>query len=174
MVRPRSSRLVLGADAQTLSWSYVLADFPYLAASTTEQARLLDVGSGVDVLRANVLKVSHHGSKHGVNLELVERMEPDVTLISSVPGGGKYGFPHDVAQELIREALEATTSGQPRTDDAGLSIFYTADRTDGAPGRPLGSIGVVLRAGVGTIWRFGDKPDDEIDLTAAQRWAAAP
>ena len=38
-----SMALILGADAQTLSWSYVLTDFPYLAASTTEQARLLDV-----------------------------------------------------------------------------------------------------------------------------------
>ena len=60
---------------------------------------LLESGPGCDMLRANVLKVSHHGSKHGVNLELVERMAPDLTLISSVPGKGKYGFPHTVAQD---------------------------------------------------------------------------
>ncbi len=170
MVRPRSSRLVLGADAQTLSWSYVLTDFPYLAASTTEQAKLLDVGSGMDVLRANVLKVSHHGSKHGVNLELVERMAPELTLISSVPGKGKYGFPHDVAQALIREALEATTSGQTRRSDAALSIFYTADIEDGAPTRPLGTIGVILRKSAWTMWRFGDRPGDEVDLARGRRW----
>jgi hypothetical protein len=170
MVRPVSSRLVLGADAQTLSWSYVLTEFPFLAASTTEQARLLDVGSGSDILRANVLKVSHHGSKHGVNLELVERMAPNLTLISSVPGKGKYGFPHDVAQALIREAREATTSGQPRTSDAALSIFYTADVDDSSPARPLGTIGVVLRKGNWTMWRFGDRPGDDVDLTRGQRW----
>ncbi|HEU4919962.1 MAG TPA: hypothetical protein VFT20_09490 [Candidatus Limnocylindrales bacterium] len=174
MVRPRASRLVLGADAQTLSWSYVLTDFPYLAASTTEQARLLDVGSGVDVLRADVFKVSHHGSKHGVNLELVERMRPGVTLISSVPEQGRYGFPHDVAQALIREALESTTSGGTRSDDARLRIFYTADRDDSPTARPLGTIGVVLRRDERQVWRFGDEPDDPVDLGAGRRWLELP
>lgn len=174
MVRPRASRLVLGADAQTLSWSYVLTDFPYLAASTTEQARLLDVGSGVDVLRADVFKVSHHGSKHGVNLELVERMRPGVTLISSVPEQGRYGFPHDVAQALIREALESTTSGGTRSDDARLRIFYTADRDDSPSARPLGTIGVVLRRDERQVWRFGDEPDEPVDLGAGRRWLELP
>jgi len=173
MIRPDASRLVLGADAQTLSWSFVLTEFPYLAASTTEQAKLLDVGSGVDVLKADLLKVSHHGSKHGVNLELVERMRPGLTLISSVPEGGKYGFPHEVAQALIREALEATTSGQPRTSDAGLSILYTADQDDGSPAAALGSIGVVLKGGVRSVWRFGDTAGRKINLQNARRWLDA-
>lgn len=170
VVRPDASRLVLGADAQTLSWSYVLTDFPYLAVPTTDQGRLLDVGSGVDVLRANVFKVSHHGSKHGVNLELVERMRPDLTLISSVPEKGHYGFPHDVAQSLIREALESTTSGQSRSADAGLRIFYTADRDDASPSKALGTIGVVLRRGDAEVWRFGDRPGDRVNLDRGRRW----
>ena len=172
MIRPTSSRLVLGADAQTLSWSYVLTEFPYLAASTTAPARLLDVGSGSDVLRADVLKVSHHGSKHGVNLELVERMLPDLTLISSAPNSG-HGFPHDVAQAVIREALEATTSGQSRSTDAGLSILYTADTDDSAPTVPLGSIGVILKGGVQSVWRFGDTPGRKINLAKGRRWLGA-
>lgn len=173
MIRPDSSRIVLGADAQTLSWSFVLTEFPYLAASTTEQAKLLDVGSGQDVLRTDVLKVSHHGSKHGVNLELVERMKPGLTLISSVPEGGKYGFPHDVAQALIREALESTTSGQARTTDAALSILYTADVHDGPAPVALGSIGVILRGGRRSVWRFGDTPGKKIDLAKGRRWLGA-
>lgn len=172
LVRQRSSRLVLGADAQTLSWSFVLSDFPYLSVPVSEQGRLLDVGSGVDVLRADLLKVSHHGSKHGVNLELVERMAPGLTLISSVPERGSYGFPHTVAQELIREALQATTKGTTqRSDDADLNLFYTADKDDASPSRPLGSIGVLLRKGEWSLWRFGDRPSDRIDLAKAQRWA---
>jgi hypothetical protein len=172
IVRPKSSRLVLGADAQTLSWSYVLSDFPYLSVPTSEQGRLLDVGSGVDALRADVLKVSHHGSKHGVNLELVERMSPGLTLISSVPGPGKYGFPHTVAQELIREALQATAGSNnvTRSDDADLNIFYTADTVDGA-NTPLGTIGVVLRKGDWTMWRFQDRADQPVDLANAVRWS---
>jgi hypothetical protein len=172
IVRPKSSRLVLGADAQTLSWSYVLSDFPYLSVPTSEQGRLLDVGSGVDALRADVLKISHHGSKHGVNLELVERMSPGLTLISSVPGPGKYGFPHTVAQELIREALQATAGSNnvTRSDDADLNIFYTADTVDGA-NTPLGTIGVVLRKGDWTMWRFQDRADQPVDLANAVRWS---
>jgi hypothetical protein len=173
IVRPRSSRLVLGADAQTLSWSFVLSDFPYLAVPVSEQGRLLDIGSGVDALRADVLKVSHHGSKHGVNLELVERMAPALTLVSSVPGPGKYGFPHTVAQELIREALQATAGSNTavtRSDDADLNLFYTADTDDGSPGRPLGTIGVTLTKGKWTMWRFGDRVDQPVDLTQGVRW----
>ena len=173
VIRPDSSRIVLGADAQTLSWSFVLTEFPYLAASATEQAKLLDVGSGVDTLRADVLKVSHHGSKHGVNLELVERMKPALTLISSVPEGGKYGFPHEVAQGLIREALWSTTSGQAPRSDAELSILYTADRDDANPAKPLGSIAVILRGGERTVWRFGDTPGKDVNLAGARRWLGA-
>jgi hypothetical protein len=103
---PKSATLVLGADAQTLSWSFVATDFPYLAASGTEQARAIAAATGnKDLLSADVLKVSHHASKHGVNLELIERMHPAVTIISSTSAGKAYGFPHSVSQMLIREAL---------------------------------------------------------------------
>jgi hypothetical protein len=174
LVRQRSSRLVLGADAQTLSWSYVLSDFPYLSLPVTEQGRLLDVGSGVDTLAADVLKVSHHGSKHGVNLELVERMAPGLTLVSSVPEKGKYGFPHTVAQELIREALQAMAGGKikERSPDAKLNLFYTADEDDAAPDpKRLGTIGVTLRKGDWTMWRFGDSPGRNVRFEDARRWA---
>jgi hypothetical protein len=150
-----------------------MSDFPYLSVPVSEQGRLLDVGSGVDALRADVLKVSHHGSKHGVNLELVERMAPALTLVSSVSGPGKYGFPHTVAQELIREALQATAgsnSAVTRSDDADLNLFYTADTDDGNPAKPLGTIGVLLTKGTWTMWRFGDRADQPIDLTKGVRW----
>jgi beta-lactamase superfamily II metal-dependent hydrolase len=39
-----------------------------------------------------VLKVSHHASKHGVNLELVERIKPALTLVSSVAAAGRTAF----------------------------------------------------------------------------------
>jgi hypothetical protein len=101
-------------------------------------------------------------------------MKPDLTLISSVPERGQYGFPHDVAQELIREALESTTSGQGRSPDAGLSIFYTSDQDDEQPPRPLGTIGVVLRRGDWRMWRFGDAPGDPVDLARGRRWLGLP
>lgn len=167
--RGRTSALVLGADAQTLSWSYVLTEFPQLHASHSAAAKAIAAALGTDLLRAHVLKVSHHGSKHGVNLELIERIAPKLTLISSVGGSGSYNFPHTIAQELIREACEPTTSsGRPRSDDVDLDIFYTSDTDDA--GAELGTVAVVIRPnGNRTIWRFGDRPADAIDFSRARR-----
>lgn len=169
--RTKSATLVLGADSQTLSWSYVLTDFPYLAHSGSEVAKALRAAGGDwDALRADVLKVSHHGSKHGVNLELIERVLPKFTLISSSAGGGTYRFPHAVTQEVIREALHpSTTSGAPHPEDWELGIFYTCDTDDNDA--PCGTIAAVLNPGRTTLWRFGDRPPDDVDLSQARRWA---
>jgi beta-lactamase superfamily II metal-dependent hydrolase len=166
----RAASLILGADAQTLSWAYVLADFPFLRKSETPAAKAIAAAQGnVDLLRSQVFKVSHHGSKHGINLELIERINSKLTLVSSVGGGGEFNFPHSVAQELIREALDPTTSNpRDHPSDFDLGIFYTAD-TD--PQGPLGSIALVLSPTSCTMWRFGDRSADPIDLTRARKWA---
>ena len=114
----RIQGLLLGADAQTASWGRVMTDFPELRPSESPVAKALRMALGADPLRAQVFKVPHHASKHGVSLELVELIEPDLTLISSAGGGGKYNFPHTVAQESVHEALEASRldgqTAQPR------------------------------------------------------------
>jgi hypothetical protein len=174
IVWPPTSSIILGADAQTLSWSYVLTDFPYLAASQSEVAKALKAATGGDPLRSNVLKISHHCSKHGVNLELVERISPAFTLISSLGTGGSYGFPHSVAQELIREALDATTkSGRAHPPDWKLRIFYTSDLEDTPPtSQALGSIALVMGSGKKPrMYRFGDRPTDLVKLDNGRRWA---
>jgi hypothetical protein len=52
--RPRTQSLVLGADAQTLSWSYVATDFPYLQPSRSAVAQALRLATGTDLLRTDV------------------------------------------------------------------------------------------------------------------------
>jgi hypothetical protein len=166
----RSASLILGGDAQSLSWAYAVADFPFLRKSDTPAARAIAAAqANVDLLKSQVLKVSHHGSKHGVNLELVERIGPRLTLVSSVGGGGEFHFPHTVTQELVREALDPTTDNpRPHPSDFELGIFYTADAD---PQGPLGSIALVLNPATCTMWRFGDPPGGPIDLTKARKWA---
>ncbi len=162
--------LILGADAQTLSWSFVGADFPYLHASESAAAKILRMATGGDPLRGDVFKVSHHGSKHGVNLELVARIDPSITLVSSVADRGAYNFPHSVAQELIREALHPTTkSREAHPPDYELKIFYTCDVLEDSK-EPLGSFALVISKGKREMWRFGDDSKDPIDLTKAKRW----
>lgn len=161
----RPQALILGADAQSLSWSQVLLDFPELRPEDSPVAKYLRMALGANPLSASVFKVAHHGSKHGVNLELLELIDPDVSLVSSVGGGGKYHFPHTVSLEAIREGLQATTSGQTRKKDWDLGLHFTSGvDTDGVV---LGSIAVVLSTSGRKrhVWRFGDRSDQDVDLT---------
>jgi competence protein ComEC len=164
----RTRKLILGGDAQTLSWAHVLADFPKLEPDASPIARRLKLALGTSPLAADVLKVSHHGSKHGMSLELIEALEPSVSLFSSVGGGGEFGFPHTVAQECVREGLEATTSGQDRSRDWKLGIHYTGGKD--SAGSALGSIALVIPpAGRRVdVWRFGDLPGAPVELGRAR------
>ena len=140
-----------------------------MLAASGSAAAAIKAATGSDPLRSQVLKVSHHASKHGVNLELVERIKPALTLVSSVAGGGSYRFPHTVTQELIREAIEPTTSsGNPHAPDWELGIFYTSDTT--TTGTRLGSFAVVVGPGQTTAWRLLDSTTGAIDLGVAPRW----
>lgn len=171
----RTQALLLGGDAQTASWGRVMADFPELRPRESPVAKALRMALGSDPLKAQVFKVPHHASKHGVSLELVELIDPDLTLVSSAGGGGKYNFPHTVAQESVREALEAMAlRGGERSKDHDLGIHYTC-ASDSA-GAPLGSLAIVISqtGDKRNIWRFGDRPRERIDLQQARLYQAPP
>ncbi len=164
---PRPWSLILGADAQTRSWSHTTTEFPQLhRGHNAALYRGLAEARGRDYLAAEILKVSHHASKHGINTELIERIRPQVTLISSVGGGGRYGFPHALATQAIAEALAPTArSGSTPPVDADLGIHYTGGHAK--DGTPLGSIALLVPPKRGArlvMWRFGDAPRDEVDL----------
>ena len=168
---PKPWSMILGADAQTRSWSHVSAEFPELFRGANASVyRSLAQARGRDYLAAEILKVSHHASKHGINIELVERIKPQVTLISSVGGNGRYGFPHALATEAIAEALAPTARfGRKPAVDADLGIHYTGGCT--SDGAALGSIALQIPAKRGSrlvMWRFGDAPRDDIDLAGGR------
>jgi hypothetical protein len=167
---PNTTALILGADAQTTSWAFVETDFPKLRTDDNTAAKAIKAATGSDSLRAKVLKVSHHGSKHGVNLELVERIAPALMLVSSTAHGPKHHFPHLLAQEALREAKDSVAgSGVPRDrKDWELGILYTSDSEDN--GTPLGTIAVVMGRGRATVWRFGDDTDDDTDLSQGRKF----
>ncbi len=165
--------LVLGADAQTTSWAQATVDFPELhRGANVALFDQLRKAMGPDPLQAQVFKVPHHASKHGLNLELVERIAPSVSLISSVAGGGKYNFPHQLALESLREGLEATaSSGKPHRPDHELGIHSTF--AVDSEGRALGSIALMVSPRKGSsirMWRFGDRRRDPIDLDQAREY----
>lgn len=163
-------RLILGGDSQTLSWGKVLDDFATVESTKFPAGEALRQVAYPDPLKAEVFKVPHHGSKHGVNIELVEAIDPGLSLISSVPGGGEYNFPHILAQEAVREALDPVSStDRKHKEDWVLGIHYTGARDE--DGKPLGTIALVIPpTGKITMWRFGDKPDVDVDLKSARRY----
>jgi hypothetical protein len=179
---PTYQTLILGADAQTLSWSQALVDFPQLGPQETAVTKALRKARGTEPLRADVFKVPHHGSKHGLNLELAEAIHPAVSIVSSVHDSGRYGFPHTVSQEALREAIDPITSkppGSPHEDDSKLRILYTGSREargdDADPKKPLGTVALLVGpGGRREIWRFGDDVEDEIDLGRGRRVRAEP
>jgi hypothetical protein len=169
-LRGKTRTFLLGADSLLASWAYVLTDFPEIDPRTGPLAEELERELGPDALGAEVFKVPHHASKHGLNLGLVEAVAPSLSLVSSVGGGGKYNFPHTVTLEALREGLEATTlKGTPHSPDHELGIHYTAAR-DGRGA--LGSIALVVSptGRKRELWRFRDGPDDEISLARACRF----
>jgi competence protein ComEC len=76
-----------------------------------------------DELRAEVLKVGHHGSSTSTSDAFLAAVHPDVAIIS-VGAGNKYGHPSlDVLRALSQFGAQVL-----RTDEAGTVIV----RTDGA------------------------------------------
>lgn len=178
--KPTRERLLLGGDAQTSSWSHVEVDYPTLKMDHDPRHRALGQANGIEPLGAEIFKVPHHLSKHGLNLELVERIGPYLSL-ASLNTPGKYRFPHEVAIEQLREAIESTATGrrQRTASDAHLGIFTTADTLEGAPTTALGTIAVRIRPGAQRltdryrIWRLQDATKQPITpqtLTDALRY----
>jgi hypothetical protein len=169
-LRGKTRTLLLGADSLLDSWAQVLVDFPEIHSEKASVAGAIREAVGPDALDAEVFKVPHHASKHGLNLGLVEAVDPKLSLISSVGGGGKYNFPHAVTLETLREGLEPTTlSGAEHKPDHELNIHYTAARD---PRGPLGSIALVMSptGRKREVWRFRDLPNQDIDLESAWRF----
>jgi hypothetical protein len=146
-------------------------DFPDLPPGNNAAARELRAALGRDYLKADVFKLSHHVSKHGVTLELVERVSPSITLVSSVGRRGKHNVPHHVAIESTREALQPTTTRSTRRrPDEDLGIHYTGARLDTPEHPALGTIGIVVRPGRAAprLFRFFDGAEDAIELASAR------
>lgn len=177
LVRRKTRRLLLGADAQFTSWAQATVDFPNLEQEYNPVlARELRSATGGDYLKADLMKVSHHGSKHGVNIELLERVAAPTVLVSSLSGGGKYNFPHLLAMEAVREARQpSTTSSADREPDYALGVHITGGRLES--GEEMGSIAAVIGSS-GTapirLFRFFDARDADIELHKAREARKVP
>lgn len=183
-VTTSSRTMILGGDAQTDAWGQVIQEFPHLDRDPKNWVRQIGGGTGAQPLACDLFKVSHHASKRGINLELLERLGdrsggagpskgPRWLISSCSTGAGSgYGFPHLVTQELMREVRDpkAQLGGVHKGDDE-LGIHYTS-QVLAASGEPAGSIAYVARAdGSDDVYRLCDDVEEPVDLARARRAA---
>ena len=111
--------IVLGGDAQFLSWSKILEEYPNYVKTENPDQRIQATES-FNPLDCQVLKVSHHGSKHGTTLECVEVLDPEHAVVSC-SGSSAYGFPHEIALLSLKEKTDRilltdyATGGKPKS-----------------------------------------------------------
>ncbi len=130
------SVIILGADAQFDSWGKVLEEFPHYVRTSNPEQRI-QVERSFNPLNCQVLKVSHHGSKHGTALEYVEVLDPEHAIVSC-SGSSSYGFPHEIAELSLREKVER------------YRMYYTDYRMpaeDGLPPRDRSGTTVIVSRG---------------------------
>lgn len=75
-------------------------------------------------LRADVLKVPHHGSRRSSTPPFVEAVRPRFALVSCAPGN-RYGFPHAEALARWRDAgaeIVETVAGAARFLSDGRTV----------------------------------------------------
>lgn len=93
------------------------------AEAQTEQ-RLL----GKDVeLKANIIKIAHHGSKYATSEEFIRRVKPEAAIISD-GAWNRYGHP---AQSVL-DRLKAANARVYRTDLQGEITISTKGKADSA------------------------------------------
>ena len=127
----RTSSIILGGDAQFDSWGKVLEEFPHLER-TDDDERKVHIPHSYNPLNCQVLKVSHHGSKHGTALEYVERLSPSDAIVSCAQQS-QYGFPHEIARLSLEDEVDSqriyfTDYGSPGHPRSGTTIAVTTGR----------------------------------------------
>ena len=75
-------------------------------------------------LKANVLRVSHHGSNTGSTMEFLQAVQPEYAVISVGKDNG-YGHPHTEVLERLNEIGAKVL----RTDELGTIVFQSDGNT---------------------------------------------
>lgn len=110
-VKHGNSYVILAADAEFASWGKSTEEFP-----RRERVNFYHDALGLsereetsDQLKCDLLRLSHHGSKHGTSLEYLERLDPNRVVISC--GSDQWyqqhlsnwrgDFPHPLTSETL-------------------------------------------------------------------------
>jgi competence protein ComEC len=147
-----NSYAIIAGDAEFASWGKATEEFPRMHGINyhSDALGLSERRETADQLKCNVLRVSHHGSKHGTSLEYLERLNPAHIVIpagssawyqANIPDWDGY-FPHplttqnlNVLNPLIATHVTGVTGNIIFKYSGGWSpreISYILDRADEA------------------------------------------
>ena len=130
------SHVILAADAEFASWGKVTEEFPRKQSIDffEDAIGLAERNETADQLKCDLLKLSHHGSKHGTTLEYLERIEPNRVVITAGDRNWYLAnqapwvdlFPHNLVQQILsvlNSNLQIFTSGV----DGNLIFKYSGN-----------------------------------------------
>jgi competence protein ComEC len=101
---------ILAGDAPFDSWGKIVEEFPRSSKITFHTNASVTRSEGNNQLNCQLLKVSHHGSKHGTSLEYLEKLTPTHFMVTCAaktwyennePRWGSE-WPHDLTQRAIK------------------------------------------------------------------------
>jgi len=148
-VQYKKATAILTGDAQFDSWGKIAEEFPRTKKITYFKEALVSRSEGTNQLKCQLLKVSHHGSKHGTSLEYLEKLKPKYFMITCAdqswymqhkPGWG-IQWPHQLTKDII---YEASNTAQVHQSNKDKNVIYTLsgkrvkepEFIDDSPGEP--------------------------------------
>jgi competence protein ComEC len=97
------------------------------ARTQSESAMLL----GANILKADVLKVAHHGSSSSTAPDFLKAVSPKYAVIE-VGAGNDYGYPHQVTLSKLASAgvkvYRTDLNGTVTATSDGLSLSFETER----------------------------------------------
>jgi len=120
--------VILAGDAQWDSWGKITEDFPHFFETTNPDQKIQT--KRFNPLECDILKVAHHGSKHGTSLEAIEKLGrdfrmikgPKTTIISHAEGGS-----HDHPDQITMDILQAVESQVITTVNGSIILSIDED-----------------------------------------------
>lgn len=157
------SVVILAGDAEFDSWAQISQEYPKRERTSKHDPLVKRM---VNYLSCAVIKVAHHGSMHSAPLDIYEKMNPELGIVSSKQRRSKKEgdrqtlerglFPHQTSTIALEEcdAEILTTDGSHDSQKkAGTGGNHTTTEKPG-------SVVVVVPPGGKARWK---KLDDEVD-----------
>jgi beta-lactamase superfamily II metal-dependent hydrolase len=105
----KKNTVILGGDAQFDAWARITEEFPRLERTKNIGQMINASVVSNNPLRCQLLKMPHHMSKHSISLEVLEILNPGIT-VSSCSSSSEYGFPHALTEMAVDEVSKSKKS----------------------------------------------------------------